>query len=99
MLLPEHRVLALERLQPLDLTSTPPFHDPPPSPAFEDPLPRFLPPARQHEGIHVQRVSDRLALHPSHPPTFRRRSLGLHTVAMHLLRANRPAHSTPPSVS
>src|SRR5215813_2055639 len=99
MLLPEHRVLAPERLQPLDLTSTPPFHDPPPSPAFEDPLPRFLPPARQHEGMDVQRVGDRLDLHPWHPAEFHRRQLELHTVAMHLLRANRPAHSTPPSVS
>jgi len=42
MFLAEHRVLALERLQPLDLTSAPPFHDAPPRSASEDPVPVLL---------------------------------------------------------
>src|SRR4029450_2300708 len=99
MLLPEYRVLALERLQSLDLTRTPPFHNTSPRSAFEDPLPCFFPPPRQHEGVDVQRVGNRLDLHPRHPAELHRRQLEFHAVAMHLLRANRPAHSTPPSVS
>jgi hypothetical protein len=50
MLLTEHRVLALERLQPLDLTGLPPFHHAPPRSALEDPVPRLFPPAGEHEG-------------------------------------------------
>ena len=98
MLLTEHRVLALERLQPLDLTGLPPFHHAPPRSALEDPVPRLFPPAGEHEGVDVQRVGDRLHLYPGHPAELHRRQLEFHAVAMHLLEAWL-AHSTPPSVS
>src|SRR5574341_143675 len=99
MLLAEHRVLPLERLQPLDLPAAPPFNDPPPGSALEDPVPRFFSPARQHEGMDIQGIGYRLHLHPRHPAELHRRQLEVHAVAMNLLRADRPTHSTPPSVS
>src|SRR5437867_7091087 len=98
MFLAEHRVLALERLQPLDLTSAPPFHDAPPRSASEDPVPCFFPPARQHEGVDVQRVVDRLHLHARHATELHRGHLELDAIEVNLLRA-RSTHSTPPSVS
>src|SRR5205814_8704765 len=98
MLLAEHRVLALERLQPLDLPRAPPFHDTPPRSALEDPVPRFFPPARQHEGVDIQRVGDRLHLHARHATELHRGQLELDAIAVNLLGA-RSTHSTPPSVS
>lgn len=99
MLLAEHRVLTLEALQALDFPGAPPLHDAPPGSALEDPVPRFFPPTRQHEGVDVQRIGDRLDLHARHVAELHRRQLELDAIAVHLLRANRSAHQTPPSVS
>src|SRR5574341_1737457 len=97
MLLAEHRVLALERLQPLDLASRTRV-DPPRSPP-QHPLARLFPPPREHERMDIQSVGHRLHLHPGHTAELHRRQLEVHTVAVNLLRASRSAHSTPPSVS
>src|SRR5712692_5554760 len=99
MLLAEHRVLTLEGLQALDLTSTPPLDDASPGSALQEPAARLLSPAREHEGVNVQRVGDRLDLHPRHAAQLHGRQLELHTVALNLLRPDWSTHLTPPSVS
>jgi len=67
-------------------------------PALEDAVTHFLAPPRQHEGVDVECVGDRLNLHPGHAAKLHRRELELDAVAVDLLRAG-SAHSTPPSVS
>src|SRR5215468_1801409 len=99
MLLPEHRVLPLEGLQAFDLTGTSPVHDAPRGSTLEDPVPSFLPPPRQHDGMDVQGVGHRLHLHPRHAAQLHGRHLELDTVAMNLLRPDPSTHLTPPSVS
>ncbi len=81
MLLAEHRVLPLKRLEPLDLPGPPPFHDASSCSALEDPVPHFLPPPGQHEGVDVQRVGDRLHLHTRHAAELHRRQLELGAIA------------------
>ena len=98
MLLAEHRVLALERLQPLDLTSAPPFHDARLRSTLEDSVPRFFPPAGQHEGMEVEGVGYCLHLDPRQVAQLHGRQLEFNAVAMNLPEAWL-THSTPPSVS
>lgn len=56
------------------------------------PVARFLPPARQHDRMNVERLGDRLNLDVGHATEFHRRQLELYAVAMHLLRTDRSAH-------
>lgn len=99
MLLAEHHVLALERLQAPDLAGAPPLDDAPPGSAPEEPVARFLPPARQHEGVDVQRVGDRLDLHPEHATELHRRQLELDAVVVNLPRTDRSPHPDTSRVS
>src|SRR5688572_18343157 len=82
----EHRVLALERLELLDLARPPRFDRAALWPALEDAITHFLAPPRQHEGVDVEGVGDRLHLHPGHAAKLHRRELELHTVTVDLLR-------------
>src|SRR5919197_2305860 len=99
MLLLQQRVLTLEDLQPLDLARRPrrtvdSLHSAP-----EVPVTGLLPPAREHEGMDVQGIGDRLHLHPRHAAQLHGHQLELNNVVVHLPRTERSAHQTPPSVS
>ena len=68
MLLAQHRVLTLERLQPLELAPRPrsdPWGPPP-----QHPVARLLPPPREHDGMNIQGLGRRLHLHPGIPLSF-----------------------------
>ena len=76
LLLLQERMCLLERLQLFDLPHRSGGRRRV-SPSAEDPVARILPPLGQHEGMDLQRIGDRLHLHPGLPTQSDRRQLEL----------------------
>lgn len=98
MLFLEQRVLALEGLQLLDLARRARWELHASRPPLEDAIAHFLSPARQHDGMDVEGIRDRLNLDPGHLAELHGRQFEFNAVAVNLPEAWL-AHSTPPSVS
>src|SRR5262245_40652000 len=98
MLLLQQPVLALQLLQPADLSNARSLRpswrhlrDPRP----QTPFTKLLTPLRQHERVDVERLGHRLDLNPRSMTQLHRRSLELHSVPRRLLRSC-SRHPTPP---
>jgi len=98
MLLLKKSVLTLQLLQPLYRTgawSSASRGFRPEALGSETSLSELVSPSGQHVGMDVQRLGDRLYLHPWPMTELHRRALELDSVRLGLLRAG-SAHPTPP---
>ena len=91
-------MLALQGLELIELPrgSRGEIHSP--RSAFEHAIAHFLAPPRQHEGMDVEGVSDRLHLDPRQMAQLHGRQLEFNAVAMNLPEPWL-THATPPSAS
>jgi hypothetical protein len=94
----QQRVLALKRLELLELPRRSRGDVYPSRTAPEDAVAHFLAPARQHERMDVEGIGDGLHLDPRHVAQLHGRQFEFNAVAMNLL-GPWLAHATPPSVS